>query len=74
MDWHNIAGLAATFIEAPLELQKQQTLPREWNDNCKDQAFPIAGNAAGNTKNYTDLTGAPTLPGVLEPFDEDPPI
>lgn len=62
MDWHLSAGLAATLIEAPLELQKtQQVVPKGFQDICKAQGIPMAGNAAGNTKNFLDLTGANTV-------------
>lgn len=61
MDWHLSAGLAVTLIEAPLELQKTQKIPAAWKDSCKAQGLPIAGNAAGNTKDFLDLTGANTV-------------
>ena len=74
IDWHSIAGLAATIVEAPLVLQKQQSIPPAWTYQCASQGYPTAGNAAENTKNYTDLRGAVTKPAPLEPYVGDPPI
>lgn len=63
MEWHMSAGLLATFIEAPLQLQKDQpTIPPAMAALCKAQGIPTEGNAAGNAHNFTDLQGAPTLP------------
>ena len=59
MEWHIIAGLTVTFIEAPLQLQSQ-TISAQSLANCKAQGVPTRGNAAGNTKNHFDLTGANT--------------
>lgn len=57
------AGLLATIIEAPLQLQKSQpTIPSAMASICAAQGVPTAGNAAGNAKNYTDLSGAPNKP------------
>lgn len=74
MDWHNIAGLAATFVEAPLELQRTQSVPEWWKENCRIQGFPIEGNAAGNTVDYEDLRGAVTSPLPLGTYVGAPPI
>lgn len=62
MEWHVVAGLTATMIEAPAELQKQYPdgLPAQSIANCKAQGVPTAGNAAGNTMDHFDLTGANT--------------
>ena len=54
-------GLTATFVEAPLELQKSLKIPKEHLEICKEQCLPTEGNAAGNTKDHTDLTGANTV-------------
>lgn len=63
MEWHMSAGLLATIVEAPLELQKNQpTIPAEMAAICKSQGIGTSGNAAGNTQNYTDVKGAPTMP------------
>jgi len=61
MEWHIEAGLAAMIIEDPLGLQKTQTIPDAANMQCQSQNIPTQGNAAGNTVNYTDLTGANTV-------------
>lgn len=58
MEWHVVAGLTVTMIEAPKELQKSESLTPQWLSNCKAQGVPTQGNAAGNTKNHFDLTGA----------------
>ncbi len=80
MDWHLAAGLAVTFIEAPLTLLQTQSIPEAANELCESQGIPIAGNAAGNTQNLTDLDGAntvcPPLPeytGWLPNYSEEPP-
>lgn len=61
IDWHLIAGFFATFVEAPLHLQSQN-VPADQYQVCKDQGLPYKGNAAGNTKNFTDLDGANNVP------------
>jgi iron transport multicopper oxidase len=61
MEWHMEAGLVMTIVEDPLSLQKNQKIPDAWKAQCKSQGFLIEGNAAGNTENYTDLTGANTV-------------
>jgi len=67
-------GLAVTFVEAPLELQKQQSIPPAWTHACLAQGLPAAGNAAGNTHNYSDLTGANVEPEPLGVFSGPTPI
>jgi iron transport multicopper oxidase len=58
IEWHIDSGLVATMIESPLALQAQNlTIPDSHWDACKAQDIPTAGNAAGNTKDLTDLTG-----------------
>ncbi|KAK6580054.1 hypothetical protein PZA11_007076 [Diplocarpon coronariae] len=61
IEWHVIMGLTATIIEAP-ELLQGISIPADHKANCDAQGIPTAGNAAGNTVNYTDLTGANTTP------------
>lgn len=67
-----VSGLTATMIEAPLELQKSQKIPEGHLDQCKAQGLPTAGNAAGNTVDFLDLTGEnkspPRLPAGLAPL------
>lgn len=60
IEWHVEAGLIATMIEAPDVLAATQTIPHNHFVSCEDQGIPTKGNAAGNTKNYTDLTGLNT--------------
>jgi iron transport multicopper oxidase len=60
IEWHMEAGLVATMIEAPERLAQTQSIPRDHLKVCRSQGLPIKGNAAGNTNNWLDLTGAPT--------------
>ena len=55
------------MIEAPDVLQKTITLPPDHVAVCKDQNIPLAGNAAGNTKDLLDLSGANEAPKELPP-------
>ena len=57
IEWHVASGLVATMIEDPIGMQSKLSIPQEHYAVCKDQDIPIAGNAAGNTKNLLDLTG-----------------
>jgi iron transport multicopper oxidase len=50
-------GLVATIIEAPEEL-RDYPIPPEHKAVCDAQNIPVSGNAAGNTDNVTDLSGA----------------
>ena len=60
------SGLAATFIEAPRELQAyNQSIPTDFAAACRAGNKGIAGNAAGNTEDLYDLTGVPGPPGPL---------
>lgn len=69
IEWHVASGLTMTVIEAPLALQQKlpySDIPADHLAVCKAQGQPTAGNAAGNTKDYFDLTGenrsVPPLP------------
>lgn len=64
MDWHAAAGLTATLIEAPLQLQKAQKIPRAAIENCKRQGLPYRGNAAGNRKKPLNLMGVNEAPSL----------
>lgn len=66
IEWHVVMGLIATIIEAPQELAGLP-IPPDSLANCQAQGIPTAGNAAGNTANYTDLTGANTQPLYPDP-------
>lgn len=59
------SGLVATMIEAPLELQKTLTIPADHLLACKDSNTPTAGNAAGNTVDYSNLKGENRAPKPL---------
>lgn len=56
IEWHVEMGLTATIIEAPEELRGFE-IPQDHIDVCKIQGSPYEGNAAGNTKDYTNTTG-----------------
>ena len=61
IEWHVVMGLVATIIEAP-ELLAGGTIPGDHQSACAKQNIPTKGNAAGNTINHFDLTGANTAP------------
>ncbi|KXH60119.1 multicopper oxidase [Colletotrichum nymphaeae SA-01] len=65
IEWHVTSGLLATFVEAPLEIQKSLTLPQNHLDVCAAGNVPVAGNAAGNTKDLLDLSGQNAPPDPL---------
>ena len=67
IEWHVVSGLAATFVEAPLELQAQLKgkIPQDHLDACAGVGVPTAGNAAGNTVDLLDLRGQPEPPKPL---------
>lgn len=60
IEWHLEQGLAIVLIEAPEEMQKQesQQLTDNFKQVCNKTGVAYAGNAAGNTVNFLDLTGA----------------
>jgi iron transport multicopper oxidase len=59
------SGLAITMIENPLELQSTLKIPDNHYKACEVANVPTVGNAAGNTKNYLDLSGANLSPARL---------
>ncbi|KAH8892238.1 hypothetical protein GQ53DRAFT_864098 [Thozetella sp. PMI_491] len=62
-EWHVEGGLTVTFIEAPAELQAMKPyIPISHRDVCDKHGISRKGNAAGNTNNWLDLTGANTNP------------
>ena len=69
IEWHVATGLIATFIEAPLSIQStlSSKIPKEHYELCKRNHPPVktSGNAAGNDKDFLDLTGEPEPPGPL---------
>lgn len=54
------AGLAVVLIEAPLDLQQTLAIPEDHWQACDASDTLKRGNAAGNTKDFYDLTGANT--------------
>lgn len=71
IQWHLDSGLAATFIEAPLELQQSLTIPQDHYAACaaaSPNATPTVGNAAGHMgADLLDLSGQPSPSGRLPP-------
>ncbi len=65
IEWHVTSGLMATFVEAPLDLQKLVTIPKDHLDAFAAAGIATTGNAAGNTVNLLDLTGEPAPPAPL---------
>lgn len=65
IEWHIDQGLVATIIEAPLALQKSLKISQNHLDVCAAGNVPTAGNAAANTVNVLDLTGANEAPKPL---------
>jgi hypothetical protein len=65
IEWHVDQGLIATMVEAPLEMQKSLTIPQDHLAACQAGNIPTAGNAAANTVNLLDLTGANVAPKPL---------
>lgn len=61
IEWHVVMGLTATIIEDPSALTGG-VIPPDHIAACKAQGIPTIGNAAGNTNNWTDLTGANVEP------------
>ena len=62
-EWHVEAGLTVTFIEAPTQLVAQKPyIPTSHRSVCDAQGISRKGNAAGNSKNWLDLTGANVEP------------
>lgn len=59
------SGLVATFIEAPLDIQRSITIPDDHLQVCNISGSMTAGNAAGNTEDLYDLTGESRAPPPL---------
>lgn len=62
IEWHVVSGLVATLIQTPSQLQGQLEVPRDQLEACRRLGIPTKGNAAGNTRDPLDLTGANTQP------------
>lgn len=65
IEWHVTSGLIATFVEAPLDLQKSLVIPKDHLDACAAANIPTVGNAAANTKDLLDLSGQNAPPPRL---------
>lgn len=65
VDWHLEQGLAAVFIEAPLELQDAETLSENYLQVCASGKIPTKGNAAGHFDDWYDMSGLPRQPAPL---------
>ncbi|KAK3683920.1 Cupredoxin [Podospora appendiculata] len=65
IEWHVQSGLMATFVEAPLALQKTIEIPKDHLAACAADGFPTKGNAAGNTADFLDLSGQNAPPGPV---------
>ncbi|KUJ12595.1 putative ferrooxidoreductase Fet3 [Mollisia scopiformis] len=65
IDWHLEQGLAATFIEAPLELQAQLSIPADHLAACEARGIKTTGNAAGNVEDFLDLRGENKQAGFI---------
>lgn len=59
------SGLAITLVENPLDMQKNLKIPEDHYKACQQANIPTVGNAAGNTKDLLDLTGANVSPNPL---------
>jgi iron transport multicopper oxidase len=59
IEWHVEAGLTATILEATDHLGDLH-IPDDHKAACIAGGMPFTGNAAGNTQNPLDLTGANT--------------
>lgn len=65
IDWHLSQGLAAVFVEAPLQMQQSLQIAPDHLAACKAAGIQSAGNAAGNTKDYLDLNGQNAMAGAV---------
>jgi len=69
IDWHQSAGMAATLVEAPGQLQKTQSVPSAGQLQCKAQGQDSSGNCAGVTKGR--LTSAENTKDCKTIFNTD---
>jgi iron transport multicopper oxidase len=61
IELHVVSGFIATIIEAPEVLCAQEhRIPQDHIDACKAYPMDYEGNAAGNTDDYLNVTGANT--------------
>lgn len=59
------SGLVATFIEAPLDIQRSVMIPEDHLQACNASGIMTAGNAAGNTEDLYNLIGENRAPPPL---------
>jgi len=58
-EWHVESGMTATFLEALPELVASAPyIPVSHRDTCTNHGIPRKGNAAGNSINWLNMTGA----------------
>ncbi|PHH66840.1 hypothetical protein CDD81_5972 [Ophiocordyceps australis] len=71
IEWHVVSGLIATFVEAPLDVQRQLSIPDDHLAVCREANVPTLGNAAANTADLLNLDGQnhppPRLPDGFTP-------
>jgi len=67
IEWHLEVGLAVQFIEAPLQVQRRNTIPQGMHDSCTALGQPSFGNAAGHQDPF-DLQGLPLGPFIQNPM------
>ncbi len=53
------------MVEAPLELQKSLSIPKDHFAACQVGGVPYTGNAAANTVDFLDLNGVTEAPRPL---------
>jgi iron transport multicopper oxidase len=59
LEWHLDQGLALIFIEDPMGIQEdeRQAFTPDFINSCKKNGIDMEGNAAGNSKDFLDLSG-----------------
>ncbi|KAI5782840.1 Cupredoxin [Pyronema domesticum] len=66
LEWHLLSGLVTTFIEAPMELQRNTTIPENHRALCVKRGILMEGNAVGRKgKDVLDLRGENRGPDPL---------
>lgn len=62
-DWHLAEGMAAVFVDGPEDIVAHNgPIPRDHLEMCRKVGMATKGNAAGNTRNWFNLTGEPVQP------------
>jgi iron transport multicopper oxidase len=66
LEWHLLSGLVTTFIEAPMELQRNTSIPEDHKALCIKRGILMEGNAVGRKgKDVLDLRGENRSPDPL---------